>query len=122
MVGAFHEAVMTGLQRKRTIMKVLTDLLRAETTHRHAASVRYRTSAAKLPAVTDLDAFVFDGTPIKEGLVRSRHSGSLLAGQRNTVLAGVTGTGNTPLASAIPPNVVRASARGRYFNTVDLGV
>lgn len=42
-------------------MEILTDLLRAETAHRHAASVRYRMSAAKLPAVKDLDAFVFDG-------------------------------------------------------------
>lgn len=46
MAGAFDEAVTTGLQRKRTTMEVLTDLLRAEATHRHAASVRYRMSAA----------------------------------------------------------------------------
>ena len=29
MAGAFDEAVTTGLQRKRTTMEVLTDLLRA---------------------------------------------------------------------------------------------
>jgi DNA replication protein DnaC len=120
MAGAFDEAVTTGLQRKRTMMEILTDLLRAETTHRHAASVRYRMSAAKLPAVKDLDAFVFDGTPINEGLVRSLHNGSFLAGQRNIVLVGGTGTGKTHLASAITANVVRNGARGRYFNTVDL--
>ena len=120
MAGAFDEAVTTGLQRKRTMMEILTDLLRAETTHRHAASVRYRMSAAKLPAVKDLDAFVFDGTPINEGLVRSLHSDSFLAGQRNIVLVGGTGTGKTYLASAITANVVRNGARGRYFNTVDL--
>jgi DNA replication protein DnaC len=101
MAGAFDEAVTTGLQRKRMTMEILTDLLRAETTHRHAASVRYRMSAAKLPAVKDLDAFVFDGTPINECLVRSLHSGSFLAGQRNIVLVGGTGTGKTHLASAI---------------------
>ncbi len=67
MAGAFDEAVTTGLQRKRTTMEVLTDLLRAEATHRHAASVRYRMSAARLPAVKDLDAFVFDGTPSTRG-------------------------------------------------------
>ncbi|MFL0419627.1 ATP-binding protein, partial [Sphingomonas sp. 179-A 4D3 NHS] len=71
MAGAFDEAVTTGLQRKRTTMEILTDLLRAEATYRHAASVRYRMSAARLPAVKDLDAFVFDDTPINEGLVRS---------------------------------------------------
>ena len=120
MASAFDEAVTTGLQRKRTTMEILTDLLRAEATHRHAASVRYRMSAARLPAVKDLDTFVFDGTPINEGLVRSLHSGSFLAGQRNVVLVGGTGTGKTHLASAITANVVREGARGHYFNTVDL--
>ena len=101
MAGAFDEAVTTGLQRKRTTMEVLTDLLRAEATHRHAASVRYRMSAARLPAVKDLDAFVFGDTPINEGLVRSLYSGSFLPGRRNVVLVGGTGTGKTHLATAI---------------------
>jgi len=120
MASAFDEAVTTGLQRKRTTMEILADLLRAETTHRHAASIRYRMAAAKLPAVKDLDAFVFDDTPINEGLVRSLHNGSFLANRRNIVLVGGTGTGKTHLATAVIANVVRAGARGRYFNTVDL--
>ncbi len=49
MAGAFDEAVTTGLQRKRTTHEILTDLLRAEAAHRHAASIRYRMTAAKLP-------------------------------------------------------------------------
>ena len=51
MAGAFDEAVTTGVQRKRTIAEILADLLRAEAAHRHAASIRYRMSAAKLPVV-----------------------------------------------------------------------
>ena len=74
MAGAFDEAVTAGVQRQRTITEILTDLLRAEAAHRHAASIRYRMSAAKLPVVKDIDAFVFEGTPINEGLVRSLHS------------------------------------------------
>ena len=120
MAGAFDEAVTTGLQRNRTIMEVLTDLLQAEAAHRHAASIRYRMTAAKLPVMKDLTAFTFDGTPINEGLVRSLHAGAFLTGQRNVVLVGGTGTGKTHLAIAITANLVRASARGRYFNTVDL--
>jgi len=120
MAGAFDEAVTTGVQRKRATMEILTDLLRAEAAHRHAASIRYRMSAARLPAVKDIDAFVFDGTPINEELVRSLHAGSFLPGQRNIVLVGGTGTGKTHLAVAITASVVRAGARGRYFNTVDL--
>ena len=51
MAAAFDEAVTTGLQRKRTTMEILTDLLRAEATHRDAASIRYRMTAARLPVV-----------------------------------------------------------------------
>ena len=120
MAGAFDEAVTAGVQRQRTTPEILTELLRAEAAHRHSASIRYRMSAAKLPLVKDLDAFVFEGTPVNEGLVRSLHAGSFLAAQRNIVLVGGTGTGKTHLAIAITASVVRAGARGRYFNTVDL--
>ena len=120
MAGAFDEAVTTGVQRKRTAIEILTDLLRAEAAHRHAVSIRYRMSAAKLPVIKDIDAFVFEGTPINEGLIRSLHGGSFLPGQRNIVLVGGTGTGKTHLAVAITASVVRAGARGHYFNTVDL--
>ena len=120
MAGAFDEAVTSGVQRQRTTPEILTDLLRAETAYRHAASIRYRMSAAKLPVVKDIDAFVFEGTPINEGLVRSLHAGSFLPGRRNIVLVGGTGTGKTHLAIAITASVVRAGARGRHFNTVDL--
>jgi DNA replication protein DnaC len=120
MAGAFDEAVITGLQRKRTTMEILADLLRAEAAHRQAASVRYRMAAARLPAIKDLEAFVFDGTPVDEPQVRALHAGAFLAEKRNIVLVGGTGTGKTHLAIAITASVVRAGARGRYFNTVDL--
>lgn len=120
MAGAFDEAVTTGLQRKRTTQEILTDLLRAEAAHRHAASMRYRMNAPKLPVVKDIDAFVFEGTPINEGLVRSLHAGSFVPARRNIVLIGGTGTCKTHVATAITASVVRAGARGRYFNTVDL--
>ncbi|MDQ2861254.1 MAG: IS21-like element helper ATPase IstB [Pseudomonadota bacterium] len=120
MASAFDEAVTTGLQRNRTVMEVLTDLLQAEAAHRHAASIRYRMTAAKLPVIKDLTAFAFEGAPINEGLVRSLHAGGFLINRRNIVLVGGTGTGKTHLAIAITANVVRAGARGRYFNTVDL--
>jgi DNA replication protein DnaC len=83
-----------------------------------------RLCAARLPVIKDLDAFAFEGTPINEELVRSLHAGSFLPGRRNIVLIGGTGTGKTHLApkasGAITASVVRAGARGRYFNTVDL--
>ncbi len=120
MAGAFDEAVTTGLQRHRTVMEILADLIKAETTHRQAASIRYRLTAARLPVIKDLASFRFDGTPINEPLVRSLHDGAFLANHRNIVLVGGTGTGKSHLALAITANVVRAGARGRYFNTLDL--
>ncbi len=78
MAGAFDEAVTTELQRKRTGLEVLTGLLQAETAHPHAASIRYRMTATKLPAIKDRSAFVFDGTLINEGLVRLLYTGSFL--------------------------------------------
>jgi DNA replication protein DnaC len=120
MAGAFDEAVVTGLQRGRTSMEILAELIRAEGAHRQAASIRYRLGAAKLPTMKDLSSFSFQGTPINEGLVRALHDGAFLANHRNIILVGGTGTGKTHLAVAITANVVRAGARGRYFNTVDL--
>lgn len=67
-------------------------------------------TAARLPVAKDIDAFVFDDTPINEGLVRSLHAGSFLPAQRNIVLVGGTGTGKTHLAIAITASVVRAAS------------
>ena len=89
--GAFDVAVSTGIQKSRTIHEILSDLLRAETASREAASIRYRMNAAKLPAIKDLDGFVFTGTPINEGLVRSLYTGSFLPARRNIVAVGGTG-------------------------------
>ena len=38
MAGAFDETVTTGLQRNRTAMEILADLLKAETNHRPTSS------------------------------------------------------------------------------------
>ena len=92
MAGAFDETVTTGLQRNRPAMEILADLLKAETNHRQAASIRYRLTAAKLPVMKDLAAFSFEGSPINEGLVRSLYDGAFLANHRNIVLVGGTGT------------------------------
>ncbi|WP_327754306.1 IS21-like element helper ATPase IstB [Sphingobium sp. SJ10-10] len=120
MIAAFDDAVTNGVRRDRTAMEMLGDLLRAEGAHREAASIRYRMTAARLPAIKDLDGFVFADTPINESLVRSLHAGSFLPERRNIVLVGGTGTGKTHLALAIAAAVVRAGSRGRFFNTVDL--
>ena len=46
--------------------------------------------------------------------------GGFIAQQRNVVLVGGTGTGKTHLAIAIARSCIRAGARGRFYNVVDL--
>jgi DNA replication protein DnaC len=52
--------------------------------------------------------------------VRDLAGGAFLAQQRNAVLVGGTGTGKTHLAIAIARSCIRAGARGRFYNVVDL--
>lgn len=118
MRHAYDEVIADALKRQHPVQHVVGDLLKAEVAEKHARSIKYQMTASKLPVVKDLDAFHFEGTPINEGLVRSLHGGAFLPARRNVVLVG--GTGKTHLAIAITANVVRAGARGRYFNTVDL--
>ena len=56
MVGVFDGAVTTGVQRKRIVTELLIDPLQAEAAHRHAASIRYRMTAAKLPVLKEFGA------------------------------------------------------------------
>ena len=46
--------------------------------------------------------------------------GSFIEAERNGILIGGTGTGKTHLAVAIARNCIRAGARGRFFNIIEL--
>ncbi|MGY3452154.1 DNA replication protein DnaC [Bradyrhizobium sp. USDA 4353] len=52
--------------------------------------------------------------------MRNLAGGSFLAQQGNAVLIGGTETEKTHLAIAIARSCIRAGARGRFFNVVDL--
>ncbi len=80
----------------------------------------YQLTIAKLPLAKDLDDFEFEGTPINETHVNDLAGGGFLTQQRNIVLVGGTGTGKTHLAIAIARSCIRAGARGRFYNVVDL--
>ena len=100
--------------------QIVGDLLQAEISEKQARSIRYQMTIAKLPLAKDIAEFAFDGTPINEGLVRDLAGDEFLAHQRNVVLVGGTGTGKTHLAIAIARACIRDSARGRFYNVVDL--
>ena len=120
MRAAFDEVVGKAMARRDEFYPLIASLIRAEHTHRQARSISYRITGAKFPALKDLDKFIFAGTVIDEGLVRELATGAFLDARRNAIFIGGTGTGKTHLCIAVASAVIRAKARGRFYNLVDL--
>ena len=120
MKAAFDEIMATAVKRQHDPQRIIGDLLTAEISEKQARSIKYQLTIAKLPLAKDLDDFQFEGTPINETLVHDLAGGAFLTQQRNAVLVGGTGTGKTHLAIAIARSCIRAGARGRFYNVVDL--
>ena len=120
MRAAFDELVADGLKRQHPVQRIIGELLKAEIAEKQARSIKYQLTIAKLPLAKELTEFEFAGTPINEGLVRDLTAGAFLANQRNAVLVGGTGTGKSHLAIAIARSCIRAGARARFYNVVDL--
>jgi len=120
MKAAFDEILATAIKRQPEPQRIVGDLLRAEISEKQARSIKYQLTIAKLPLAKDLADFDFSGTPINATLVHDLAAGGFIAQQRNAVLIGGTGTGKTHLAIAIARSCIRAGARGRFYNVVDL--
>ena len=120
MKAAFDEILATAIKRQHEPQRIVGDLLRAEISEKQARSIKYQLTIAKLPLAKDLADFDFSGTPINATLVHDLAAGGFIAQQRNAVLIGGTGTGKTHLAIAIARSCIRAGARGRFYNVVDL--
>jgi DNA replication protein DnaC len=111
---------LSTLIGRHEIYPLIASLIRAERTHRQARSISYRIGGAKFPILKDIDKFVFADTPVDEGQVRELATGTFLDAKRNAIFIGGTGTGKTHLCIAVASAVIRARARGRFFNLVDL--
>ena len=120
MRASFDEIAGKGFSRRDELYPLIASLIRAEHTHRQARSITYRMSAAKFPVIKDLDKFVFADTPVDEGQLRELATGAFLDAKRNAIFIGGTGSGKTHLCIAVAAAVIRARARGRFFNLVDL--
>jgi len=120
MRNAYDEIIAAAIKRQHEPTRVVGSLLDAEINEKKARSIKYQMTIAKLPLAKDLDEFDFDAAAINETLVRNLAAGGFLEEQRNVVLIGGTGTGKTHTAIAIARACIRAGARGRFFNVVDL--
>ncbi|MEJ0049738.1 MAG: IS21-like element helper ATPase IstB [Methylovirgula sp.] len=120
MRNAYDETLATAVKRQHEPQHFVGDLLKAEINEKHARSIKYQLTVAKLPLAKDIDDFLFADTPINESLVRDLAGGNFIVEQRNVVLVGGTGTGKTHLAIAIARACIRGGSRGRFFNVVDL--
>jgi len=120
MRDSFDEIIGKGVARRNEFYPLIAALIRAEYTHRQARSISYRIGAAKFPVLKDLAKFTFACTVIDEALVRELVSGAFLEAKRNAIFIGGTGTGKTHLCIAVASAVIRAKARGRFYNLVDL--
>jgi DNA replication protein DnaC len=120
MRAAYDEIVATAIKRQYEPPRIIGDLLTAEISEKQARSMKYQLTIAKLPFAKEIDEFVFADTPINVTLVRDLAGNGFLAQQRNVVLIGGTGSGKTHLAVGIARACIRAGARGRFFNVVDL--
>jgi hypothetical protein len=76
MKSAFDEIITTAVRRQHEPQHVVGDLLTAEIAEKHARSINYQMTIAKLPLAKDIDDFVFDDTPINETLVRDLAGGN----------------------------------------------
>ena len=62
MKAAFDEIMATAVKRQHEPQRIIGDLLTAEINEKHARSIRYQLSIAKLPLAKDLGDFQFEGT------------------------------------------------------------
>ena len=120
MRHAYDEVIADGIKRQRPHPHVVGELLKAEIAEKHARSIKYQMTIARLPLAKDLKGFEFAGTPINEALVRDLATGAFLRSQRNIVLVGGTGSGKSHLSIAIARSCIRTGARTRFYNTTDL--
>ena len=100
--------------------RVAGDLLSAGINKKQARSIKHQLTIAKPPLAKDRNDFRFEGAPVNQTLVNDLAGGGFAAQQRNAVLVGGTGAGESHLAIAIARSCIRSGARGRFHNVAGL--
>ncbi len=108
-------------QPKPVIPEVWLDrLIAAEHAYRQSRSLNYQLRAARFPIHRDLLRFDWHETPLAQHRVEPLASASFMAEAHNVILVGGTGTGKTPLATALGIAAIHQGKRVRFYNAVDL--
>src|SRR5260370_1443378 len=95
MRAAYDAVMTTGIKRRHEPARIVGELLSAEIAEKHARSIKYQMTIAKLPLAKEIDDFDFTGTPINQALIRDLAGGGFIVQQRNAVLVSGTGTGKS---------------------------
>jgi len=96
-------------------------MLKAEASDRATRSVSHQMRTDKFPVHRDLAGFDFEVSPVDRKLVTQLGSCEFSAAAHNAVLVGGTGTGNSPVATAI--GVAGITEHGkweRFYSRADL--
>ena len=78
MRASFDEIAGKGLARRDELYPLLGSLIRAELAHRQSRSINYRISGARFPVLKDLEAFIFEGSPVDEVQIRELAAGDFI--------------------------------------------
>jgi hypothetical protein len=86
MRASFDEIAGKGLARRDELYWLLGSLIRTELAHRQSRSINYRISGARFPVLKDLEAFIFEGSPVDEGQIRELAAGDFIDAKRNLIV------------------------------------
>lgn len=110
-----------AIQQKPVMPEVWLDrLLNAEVVDRQARRLNYQLKAARFPIHRDLMPFEWHESPWQQARIEQLATANFMDQAYNLILVDGTGTGKTPLATALSIAAIHPGKRVRFDNAVDL--
>ena len=120
MKAAFDEIMATAIKRQHEPQRIIGDLLTAEINEKKARSIKYQFTMPSCHSPRTLTTSSSTVPRSTRPWYAISPAANCLPSSVMPVLVGGTGTGKTHLAIAIARSCIRAGARGRFYNVVDL--